>query len=51
VNLVKELHFEPTEWSKYLRMREETYLELLKSVTPIIKKQDTNMRRSIYVIH
>lgn len=47
VNLMKELHFEPCDWSNYLRMTEDAYLELLQLVTPIIKKQDTNMRQAI----
>jgi hypothetical protein len=43
VNLLKALHFEPSDWSDYLRMSKERYLELTKPVTAIIKKQDTNI--------
>jgi hypothetical protein len=54
VNLL-ELRFEPSDSSDYLRVSEKIYLELLKSVTPIIKKQDANVRSSVspfsYYIH
>jgi hypothetical protein len=48
LNLLKELLFEPSDWSNYLRMNEETFLELLQLITPLIKKKkDTNMRTAI----
>lgn len=47
VNLLCELRLEPGDWFNYLRMDEETYLELLTLVTPLIQRQDTFMRQSI----
>ncbi|XP_067130354.1 putative nuclease HARBI1 [Centruroides vittatus] len=47
VNLISELKLVPKDWHNYLRMDEETYLNLLSLVTPIIKKQDTVMRAAI----
>lgn len=47
VNLMNELTLEPSDWRNYLRMDEDTYFKLLQMVTPLIKKQDTNMRQSI----
>jgi hypothetical protein len=47
VNLLNELKFEPEDFKNYLRMDEKTYLELLSMVTPMIKKEDTVMRKSI----
>ncbi|CAH1963126.1 unnamed protein product [Acanthoscelides obtectus] len=47
INLVNELKFAPKDWHNYLRMNEETYLKLLSMVTPLIKKQDTVMRKAI----
>ncbi|VEN44067.1 unnamed protein product, partial [Callosobruchus maculatus] len=41
INLLEELRLEPGDWYNYLRMDEETYLELLNSVALLIKKQDT----------
>lgn len=46
-NLLSELSLEPTDWRNFLRMDEQTYFKLLGLVTPIIKKQDTNMRQAI----
>lgn len=34
VNLLNELRLEPGDWFNYLRMDEETYLELLSLVAP-----------------
>lgn len=47
VNLLKELRFHPKDWHNYLRMNEETYLDLLSRVSPLIKKEDTVMRTAI----
>lgn len=47
INLLTELKFAPKDWHNYLRMDEESYLKLLSMVTPLIKKQDTVMRRAI----
>ncbi|CAH1958474.1 unnamed protein product [Acanthoscelides obtectus] len=47
INLVNELEFAPKDWHNYLRTNEETYLKLLSMVTPLIKKQDTVMRKAI----
>jgi len=47
VNLLNEIRFHPEDWHNYLRMDEDTYLELLKLVTPLIKKEDTHLRKSI----
>ncbi|XP_045489739.1 uncharacterized protein LOC123690374 [Pieris rapae] len=46
-NLLSELSLEPTDWRNFLRMDEQTYFKLLGLVTPIIKKNDTNMRQAI----
>lgn len=47
INLLEELRLEPDDWRNYLRMDEETYVELLNMVTPLIKRQDTMMRLAI----
>jgi len=47
VNLLKELKFEKNDWFNYLRMDENCYLKLLQHITPLIKRQDTVMRKSI----
>ena len=47
INLLKELRFHPKDWHNYLRMNEDTYLNLLSLVTPLIKKKDTIMRNAI----
>lgn len=47
VNLIEDLREDPEDWRSYLRMDETAYIELLRLVTPIIKKEDTVMRRSI----
>lgn len=47
INLLNELKFAPKDWHNYLRMNEETYLKLLSLVSPLIKKEDTIMRKSI----
>ncbi|CAH2000985.1 unnamed protein product [Acanthoscelides obtectus] len=47
INLLNELKFAPKDWHNYLRMNEETYLKLLSMVTPLIKKQDTVMRKAV----
>jgi hypothetical protein len=46
-NLLRELVMYPRDWSKYLRMDEETYFKLLSLVTPLIKNKDTIMREAI----
>lgn len=47
VNLVNELRSIPQDFLNYLRMSEETYMELLKLLTPHILKKDTVMRKAI----
>lgn len=47
VNLIEDLREDPEDWRGYLRMNETAYNELLRLVTPIIKKEDTVMRQSI----
>lgn len=47
INLLQELHLAPKDWHNYLRMDEQTYLNLLSMVTPIIQKKDTIMRIAI----
>lgn len=47
VNLLNELRLESSDWRNYLRMNEHCYIKLLRLVTPLIKKKDTNMRESI----
>lgn len=47
VNLISELRLHPADWHNYLRMDEDTYLELLALVSPLIKKSDTQMRPAI----
>ena len=47
INLMEELRLEPDDFRNYLRMDEDTYVELLSMVTPLIAKQDTHMRKSI----
>lgn len=47
VNLLTELKLEPGDWFNYLRMDEETYLELLHLVTYLIKKKNTHLREAI----
>ena len=47
-NLLQELRLnEPQDWFNYLRMNEETFLELLSMVTPLIEKKDTTLRNAI----
>lgn len=47
VHLMQELRCEVDDWRNYLRMSENLYLHLLETVTPIIQKKDTNMRKAI----
>lgn len=47
INLLEELRLEPRDWLNYLRMDTSTYEELLCSVAPLIKKNDTVMRSAI----
>ncbi|KAK3788641.1 hypothetical protein RRG08_031297 [Elysia crispata] len=46
-NLLNELRAYPSDFHNYLRMDEETYLELLSLVTPLIEREDTVMRAAI----
>lgn len=46
-NLLIELKVNPKDWHNYLRMDEETYLELLSIISPLIRKQDTILRQAI----
>jgi hypothetical protein len=45
VNLLTELKLAPKDWHNYLRKDEETYLQLLSLVAPLIEKKNTVMRR------
>lgn len=45
--LLNELRLEPVDYFNYLRMDEQTYSELLSLLTPLIKRQDTVMRKAI----
>jgi len=45
--LLNELKVDPGDWHNYLRMDEQTYLELLSMVSPLIEKQHTCMRKPI----
>jgi hypothetical protein len=45
VNLLTELKLAPKDWHNYLRMDEETYLQILSLVAPLIEKKNTVMRR------
>jgi len=47
VNLLTELKVVPKDWHNYLRMSEETYLNLLSLVAPLIRKNDMVMRKAI----
>ncbi|KAJ8969908.1 hypothetical protein NQ314_001525 [Rhamnusium bicolor] len=47
INLLNEVRFYPRDWHNYLRMNEETYLNLLLLVTPLIKRKNTIMRSAI----
>lgn len=44
--LLNKLKIFPKDWHIYLRMSEETYLNLPSLVTPLIKKNDTVMRKA-----
>ncbi|KAG5897549.1 hypothetical protein JTB14_007265 [Gonioctena quinquepunctata] len=46
-NLLNELRLEPEDWFNYLRMNEETYMDLLQIVTPQIETMDTVTRKAI----
>ena len=46
-NLLVDLKLEPDDWRNYLRMDEETYIDLLRRVTPFIKYEHTPMRKAI----
>ena len=46
-NLLAELRAAPKDWKNYLRMNEDTYMNLLSLVTPLIEKEDTVMRCAI----
>lgn len=47
INLLSELKLFLKDWHNYLRMDEQSYLNLLSLVTPLIKKKDTVMRQAI----
>nr|CAI5854522.1 unnamed protein product [Callosobruchus analis] len=47
VNLLNGIKFWPKDYLNYLRMNEETHLSLLPLVAPLIKKEDTVMRKAI----
>jgi hypothetical protein len=48
VNLIKELELSsPLDYNKYLRMCPSTFGVLLELVTPLVQREDTNMRKAI----
>jgi hypothetical protein len=51
IKLLSELKTYPCDWHNYLRMNEETYLNLLSLVTPLIKTQGTIMREAATRLH
>lgn len=46
-NLLVDLKLEPDDWRNYLRMDEDTYVDLLSRVSPFITYEDTIMRKPI----
>jgi hypothetical protein len=46
ISLLSELKIYDRDWHNYLRMNEETYLNLLSLITPSIKKQGMIMREA-----
>ncbi|KAG5863376.1 hypothetical protein JTB14_013268 [Gonioctena quinquepunctata] len=46
MNLLTELKVVPKDWHNYLRMSEETYLNLLSLVSPL-RRNDTVIRNAI----
>jgi hypothetical protein len=46
IKLLSELKTYPRDWHNYLRMNEETYLNLSSLLTPLIKKQGMIMREA-----
>jgi hypothetical protein len=47
-NLIKELEmFSPLDYKNYLRMCPSTFGELLELITPLIQREDANMREAI----
>ena len=46
-NLLVDLKLEPDGWRNYLRMNEDTYIDLLSRVSPLISHEDTNMRKAL----
>jgi hypothetical protein len=46
ISLLSELQIYPRDWHNYLRMNEETYLNLLSLLTPLITKQGMIMREA-----
>ena len=46
-NLLVDLKLEPDDWRNYLRMDEDTYIDLLCRVSPFITYEDTNIRKTI----
>ena len=45
--LLEELRLYPADFTIFLRMSEENYLELLSMLDPVLKKQDTVLRQTI----
>jgi len=47
-NLIKELELSsPLDYKNYLRMCPSTFGELLELITPLVQREDTNMREAI----
>ena len=46
-NLLDELRIYPNDFHNYSQMYEDTYLELLRIVSPLIERRDTVMRAAI----
>lgn len=47
MHLINELRLEPNDYRNYLRMNEDSFIQLLELVSPLIQKDDTIMRSPI----
>lgn len=47
MSILAELKLEPGDYFNYLQMDEETFLELLNLVTPLIKKKSSHLREAM----
>ena len=46
-NLLVDFKLEPDDWRNYLHMNKDTYIDLLRLVTPFIRYEDTAKRKAI----